>query len=180
MWKIRVFKNFRFDRLILIKNIHFELEARKSSGVVFRTLGHASVYLTRGPVLFALIDTRNERHCWEYIQYDLNPARSPRSNTLLSAKKVYARRNDRYRTGEKKAQEKDQLQQICHYPTVFMWRNGLLPLQSGNRFYNQCITQILIFLKYGKLTSYLSVGSRNYKPKKPEILSRNQIEEFLK
>ncbi|KAJ8916728.1 hypothetical protein NQ315_013932 [Exocentrus adspersus] len=35
-------------------------------------------------------------------------------------------------------------------------------------------------LKYGKLTSYLKVGSRKYKTKKAKILERNQIEEFLK
>ncbi|KAJ8912458.1 hypothetical protein NQ315_002824, partial [Exocentrus adspersus] len=34
--------------------------------------------------------------------------------------------------------------------------------------------------KYGKLTSYLKVGSRKYKTKKAKILERNQIEEFLK
>ncbi|KAJ8918335.1 hypothetical protein NQ315_008028 [Exocentrus adspersus] len=34
--------------------------------------------------------------------------------------------------------------------------------------------------EYGKLTSYLKVGSRKYKTKKAKILERNQIEEFLK
>ncbi|KAJ8918237.1 hypothetical protein NQ315_014107 [Exocentrus adspersus] len=34
--------------------------------------------------------------------------------------------------------------------------------------------------KYGKLTSYLKVGSRIYKTNKAKILERNQIEEFLK
>ncbi|KAJ8909670.1 hypothetical protein NQ315_008900, partial [Exocentrus adspersus] len=34
--------------------------------------------------------------------------------------------------------------------------------------------------QYGKLTSYLKVGSRKYKTKKAKILERNQIEEFLK
>ncbi|KAJ8910471.1 hypothetical protein NQ315_015606 [Exocentrus adspersus] len=34
--------------------------------------------------------------------------------------------------------------------------------------------------KYGKLTSYLKVGSGKYKTKKAKILERNQIEEFLK
>jgi len=33
-------------------------------------------------------------------------------------------------------------------------------------------------LKYGKLTSYLKSSSRNYKPKRAEILKREQIEEL--
>jgi len=34
--------------------------------------------------------------------------------------------------------------------------------------------------KYSKLTLYLKAASRNHKPKKPKVLERNQIEEFLR
>ncbi|KAJ8911701.1 hypothetical protein NQ315_013163 [Exocentrus adspersus] len=47
-------------------------------------------------------------------------------------------------------------------------------------FYAEINAESIDISKYGKLTSYLKVGSRKYKTKKAKILERNQIEEFLK
>ncbi|KAJ8918203.1 hypothetical protein NQ315_014070 [Exocentrus adspersus] len=47
-------------------------------------------------------------------------------------------------------------------------------------FYAEINAESIDISKYGKLTSYLKVGSRKYKTKKAKILERNQIEGFLK
>lgn len=41
------------------------------------------------------------------------------------------------------------------------------------------VHKVLMTSKYGKLTPHSKVASRNYKPKKANILEINQIEEFL-
>ncbi|KAJ8918175.1 hypothetical protein NQ315_014041 [Exocentrus adspersus] len=61
-----------------------------------------------------------------------------------------------------------------HFAASSMWTKysmlkSMLKVHKGNDI-----------SKYGKLTSYLKVGSRKYKTKKAKIPERNQIEEFLK